>query len=127
MRELLAVGLGGFVGALARYVGSAWVYRLTGAAFPWGTLTVNVIGCFALGLLLFAVELHDAFHPETRLFLGMGLLGSLTTFSTFSHETVHLLRHSQYVFALAYVLSSIVLGLLAVIAGGLCIRSWSPS
>lgn len=122
MRELLAVGLGGFVGALARYLGSAWVYRLVGAAFPWGTLAVNVVGCFALGLLLAVVERHGLPSPEARLFLGIGVLGSFTTFSTFGHETFDLLRHAQLGLALAYALASLLLGVLAVAGGVGCVR-----
>ena len=122
MRELLAVGLGGFVGAVARYLGAAWVYRLVGAAFPWGTLTVNGVGCFALGVLLAAVGRHGALPPELRLFLGIGVLGSFTTFSTFGHETFELLRHAEIGLALAYVLASVVLGVLGVAGGVAFVR-----
>lgn len=117
MRELFAVGIGGFLGAVARYAVSGWIHRLTGPAFPWGTLTVNLAGCLALGVLMRLVETRAVFGPEARLFLGIGVLGSLTTFSTFSYETVELLRTSGPWSALGNAAASLVLGCLAVIAG----------
>jgi CrcB protein len=122
MRDLVAVGLGGMLGAVARYLGSAYVYRLLGAAFPWGTLAVNVLGCIAFGALVAAIEQRAAFSPEVRLFLGMGFLGSLTTFSTFGYETVELLRRAELGLALAYGLGSLLLGVLGVVGGALFVR-----
>jgi len=117
MRELLAVGIGGFLGAVARYLVSGWVHRLAGAGFPWGTLTVNLAGCLALGALMRLVETRSLFGPEARLFLGVGILGSMTTFSTFGYETVELLRSSGPWPALGNAAASLVLGCAAVVAG----------
>lgn len=122
MRELLAVGLGGALGAVARYLGSAYLYRVLGAAFPWGTLGVNLFGCIALGALVAAVEQRAAFSPEVRLFLGMGFLGSLTTFSTFGLETADLLRRAELGLAMAYAFVSLLLGVLGVIGGASAVR-----
>jgi CrcB protein len=72
----------------------SWVHRVAGPAFPWGTLAVNLAGCLALGILMRLVETRALFGPEARLFLGIGVLGSLTTFSTFPYETAELLRSS---------------------------------
>jgi len=123
MRELLAVGLGGFVGAVARYVVSGWVHRFAGVGFPWGTLTVNLAGCLALGALMGLVEARVAIAPAWRVFLGLGVLGSFTTFSSFGYETVELIRGGESGLALANAAGSLVLGALAVIAGAALARA----
>jgi len=117
MRELIAVGLGGFVGAVARYVVSGWVHRVAGVGFPWGTLTVNLAGCLALGALMGLVEARMAIAPAWRLFLGLGVLGSFTTFSSFGYETVELIRGGEFGLALANAAGSLVFGAVAVVAG----------
>jgi len=122
MRELLAVGLGGFVGALARYLVSGWVHRLTGAAFPWGTLTVNLAGCLALGFLMGLLDSRATLGPEWRLFVGIGLLGSMTTFSSFGYETVELLRRAEVALALGNAAGNLVLGCGAVVVGAVLAR-----
>lgn len=122
MRELLVVGLGGFFGAVARHLVSGWVHRFVGASFPWGTLTVNVLGCAALGLLMGLVEARFAIDPEWRLFLGLGLLGSLTTFSSVGYETLQLLRGGELGLAAVNALGGLLLGVLAVAAGAATAR-----
>lgn len=117
MRELLVVGFGGFLGAIARYSISGWVHRWAGPAFPWGTMAVNVAGCLALGAMMALVEGRGGLSQETRLFVGIGLLGSLTTFSTFGFETLELLRRSELGLALASVGGNLLLGLGAVLLG----------
>ena len=117
MRELIAVGLGGFVGAVARYVVSGWVHRVAGVGFPWGTLTVNLAGCLALGALMGLVEARMAIAPAWRLFLGLGVLGSFTTFSSFGYETVELIRGGEFGLAFANAAGSLVFGAVAVVAG----------
>lgn len=93
------------------------VHRLAGTWFPWGTLAVNVVGCFAIGLLMGVVEGRGGVGGELRLFLSMGLLGSLTTFSTFGYETVALVRDDHIGLAAASVAANLVVGLVAVVAG----------
>ena len=122
MRELLAVGLGGFVGAVARYLVSGWVHRFAGVGFPWGTLTVNLAGCLALGALMGLVEARVAITPAWRLFVGLGVLGSFTTFSTFGYETVELIRGGESGLALANAAGSLALGAVAVFAGAALAR-----
>lgn len=122
MRELLAVGIGGFLGAVARYLISGWVHRLTGAGFPWGTLAVNVAGCLALGVLMGLLGGRTTLDPQWRLFAGIGLLGSLTTFSTFGYETIELLRRAELALALANASGNLVLGCGAVVAGAALAR-----
>lgn len=124
MRELLVIGLGGFFGAIARYSISGWVHRWVSPAFPWGTLTVNIAGCFTLGALMALVEGRLPVDSDVRLFLAIGVLGSLTTFSTFSYETVELVRRSEASLALANAGGHLLLGLGAVLVGHM-LGSWA--
>lgn len=116
MPKLLVVGMGGFIGAILRYWLSGWVYRVSPGDFPNGTLVVNLIGSFALGLVLGVVESH-VLTPATQLFLTIGLLGAFTTFSTFSFETYALIEIGSFGKAALNVGLSLATGLLAVAAG----------
>ena len=113
---LAYVALGGALGALARYGISGWVYNRMGENFPWGTLVVNLVGCLALGLVIRWLQV-SAVAPELRPFLTIGVLGAFTTFSTFSYETVALLQEGQWLRAGLYMGGSVVLGLIAMVAG----------
>ncbi|MEM8994389.1 MAG: fluoride efflux transporter CrcB [Acidobacteriota bacterium] len=113
--QLLWIGFGGFFGALARHILSTWVQRWAPHAFPLGTLAVNVIGCFALGALM--AWLERGAPPSLRPALGVGFLGALTTFSTFGHETVALLRRGEALLAAASVAANVAVGLAAVWLG----------
>lgn len=116
--QLLYVGLGGFVGAILRYGVSGLILKYFKHAFPFGTLTVNVLGCLVLGFLMTIVEDEKhGFSPNARLFVAIGLLGSFTTFSTFGYETVKLLREGDWKVAVAYVATSLIVGLGAVYGG----------
>lgn len=118
LRNLLFVGVGGFIGSALRYILSGWAQKLSPSGlFPLGTLTINVIGCFALGLLGGWAETLDVFSPGTRLFLFLGILGGFTTFSTFGYETMAMFRDGQFLPAAANVALQVVLGLGAVWAG----------
>ncbi len=117
MVKLLAVGLGGFVGAIARYGISGWLHRRVEGPFPAGTLAVNVVGCLAIGVLMHVVDARDPLSPTVRVFLTVGILGALTTFSTFGYETVELLRGNEARLALLSVVANVVLGIVAVFAG----------
>jgi len=114
--QLLWVGIGGFVGAILRFQISLWAHRWVAGPFPIGTLAVNVTGCFFLGVLMTRID-HGAFSPEARVFLGAGLLGALTTFSTFGYETFDLVRDGSPGLAAASVLLNVVVGLAAVWLG----------
>jgi len=95
MKQLLVIGLGGFVGALLRYALSTFTQTaLRNVNFPYGTLVVNLLGCFLIGLLSALAELRPV-PPELRAFLLIGLLGAFTTFSTFSNESLNLLRGGE--------------------------------
>lgn len=113
--RLLAVAAGGALGAVSRYLLSGWVARLAGgSAFPWGTLAVNVLGSFCLGLLMGAGgEGRWLIPPTLRTLIGIGFLGAFTTFSTFSYETLEALRIGDHRVALGNVAASLASGLLA--------------
>lgn len=114
---LFVVGLGGAAGAVSRYLASGWVQSLAGTFFPWGTLAVNVSGSLALGFSMVWLQATVA-SPELRSLVTIGFLGSFTTFSTFSYETLALVRDGEWWHAAGYALGSLVVGLLAVLAGG---------
>ena len=109
--------LAGGAGALLRYALSGIVQGRAGEAFPWGTLAVNVVGCFAIGLLATAFEERSVLSSELRLALLVGLLGGFTTFSTFGLETWRLLEGGEPMAALGNALGSVVACLFAVAAG----------
>ena len=118
MGNLLLIGIGGFVGAIARFWLSGRVQDLSGSiGFPYGTLAINLVGCFLLGILSYLIDVRGMFTPEVRSLLIVGLLGAFTTFSTFSLETFNLLAAGESIRALVNVASSVILGLAAVWAG----------
>lgn len=118
MNAAIWVGIGGFIGSVLRYWASGLVVGLSqSVGFPFATLTVNVVGCFAIGFLSELAETRGGFGPEARAFVFVGILGGFTTFSTFGNETVYLMREGQRVPAMAYVGASVVLGLGAVVLG----------
>ncbi len=118
MLLILCVGAGGFLGAVARYIVGGWVQDLLQKpSFPYGTLTVNVVGCLLIGALMGLVESRQLFGPEIRAFLLIGLLGGFTTFSTFGYETMALIRGGETVAAVANVSLQVGLGLAAVWSG----------
>lgn len=114
---LLLIGLGGFAGAVARYLIDGRISTATGGAFPWGTLAVNLSGGFALGLL-FAVTIERAALPATwRAPLMIGFLGSYTTFSTLALESWRMLEDGAWLAAAGNLAGSVLLGMVALIAG----------
>ncbi len=118
MFKALLVGIGGFVGAILRYAVGGLVHQILDKAyFPYGTMTVNILGCFIIGLLNGIGEAHGVFHTETRLILFVGVLGSFTTFSTFGYESFSFIRDGQIAPAVLNVVVHIVLGLSAVYLG----------
>jgi fluoride exporter len=114
---LVLVGLGGAAGAMTRYLVDSWVAQRTAAAFPWGTLVVNVSGSFVLGLLFALAVERDVLPAQSRLPLMVGFIGAYTTFSTLMLESWRLVDGGAIAMALANVVGSAVLGLIAVVAG----------
>jgi CrcB protein len=114
---LVLIGLGGFAGAIARYLVDGAVADRTGGGFPWGTLAVNVSGSFALGLL-FAVTTERAILPaEIRGPILIGFIGAYTTFSTYMLESWRLVETGETGAALANIIGSVIIGIAAVVAG----------
>lgn len=118
MFNLFLVGAGGFLGSISRYAVGGAVHRfLDNPWFPYGTATVNIVGCFIIGLLGGLLDSRQLFSPETRLFLMVGFLGGFTTFSSFGYETITLARDAQLLSAFWNVGLQIFLGLSAVWLG----------
>lgn len=120
----LLVLAGGVIGAPLRYLTDRAVQSWRSARFPWGTLTVNVLGCLLLGLVTGATA-AGADSSGVRLFLAVGLCGALTTFSTFSHETLRLAEEGALRSAAANVLLTVGAGIGALLLGGLLTRALS--
>lgn len=116
MTQILLIAAGGSVGAVLRFLVSGWCQRDT-VAFPVGTLVVNVVGCFLMGLLATLVTESVLDRAGVRPLVLIGLLGALTTFSTFSFETLRLLESRQYLLAGANVIGTNVVCLFAAWAG----------
>jgi CrcB protein len=114
---LLLVGAGGFLGAVSRYLVDGWVVTLTGAGFPWGTLVVNLTGSFVLGLLFALSVERGVLSPALRGPVLIGFIGAYTTFSTLTLETWRLVETGSYIAAVGNIGGSVLLGLLAVVAG----------
>ena len=118
LRQLLIIGLGGFCGAILRYLVSGWVQSASRSIdFPYGTLAVNTLGCLAIGVLSQLVASRGLFSPDVRALIFIGVLGAFTTFSTFSNESLDLLRTGQSAVAFANLGMHLLLGLGAVWLG----------
>ncbi|MDI6796478.1 MAG: CrcB family protein [Desulfatibacillaceae bacterium] len=117
LTKIALLALAGALGTLSRFGLAGLVYRLAGIGFPWGTLAVNVTGCFIAGLLFVLFETRWPVASQTRLIVLVGFFGAFTTFSAFMVETADLLRSSQWLYAAANVSLQNTLGLVAVLAG----------
>ena len=111
MAQILFVGMGGFLGSIARYLLVGLVQTPTAGTFPFGTLAVNVAGCTLIGGLSALIEARPFLTGDGRAFLVIGVLGGFTTFSAFGNETVNLLRHAGPTMAGANVVANLVLAL----------------
>jgi CrcB protein len=110
-------------GGLTRYYLSGWVYSLLGRAFPYGTLVVNIIGAYCIGLIM-ELGMRSTLIPDTlRIGLTVGFMGGLTTFSTFSYETFKLLEDGQFGVAFINILASVVVCLFCTWLGIVTVRS----
>jgi len=120
MDRILFVGAGGFVGAILRYLVGGYVQSIfDSATFPYGTLFVNVSGCFVIGLLSQMIEDIGLLGPQGRAFVIIGILGGYTTYSSFGNETINLARDKERLLALANLGGHILLALPAVWLGRL--------
>ena len=117
MKQLLIVGLGGFIGSIARFLVSKLNLYWTLFSIPFGTLTVNIIGSFLIGFIVGVSAKSEIISPSMRLFLMVGICGGFTTFSSFTLENFTLMQNGQFASILIYTGLSIFLGLLAVYLG----------
>lgn len=124
VNKLILIAAAGGMGALARYGLSGLVYRVLGAGFPWGTLAVNVCGCFLFGLIFALAESRLMLASEVRLMVLVGFMGSFTTMSTFMFETDALFKSGDWLMALGNLAAQNIIGLAAVMAGIALARLW---
>jgi len=115
LKTITLVGIGGAIGSILRYLASTLINTKILSGFPWGTLFINITGCFIIGVV-YAFAEKNSISPEWRFFLATGICGGYTTFSTFSLESFSLLRDGHYFYATAYISSSVLLGTLATFA-----------
>ena len=116
MKIVMLVGIGSFIGGIFRYLLSDFVQTKFLFSFPTGTILVNILGSFLIGVI-FGLSERGNISMETRLFLATGILGGFTTFSAFSNETVQMMRDGQFIISSGYVLSSVIFSLLATFIG----------
>lgn len=116
--NILLVAFGGAFGSVSRYLLGTWIQSVSKSIdFPYGTLMVNLIGCFVIGFLSQLAEARGVFTSEARAFIFIGILGGFTTFSSFGNDTINLLRDGETFNALANVGANVILGLLLVWLG----------
>lgn len=122
-RNLILVGVGGFLGSVFRYLVTILLARQFTTSFPLGTLTVNIVGCFLIGILFALSEKGNLLTPEWRIFLTTGFCGGFTTFSTFSYESIRLLQDGEMLYLSLNVIVSVVIGFASTYLGILFIKS----
>lgn len=110
MLEVILVAVGGAIGSTARYLVSTWAATRYGAEFPYGTLIVNITGCFVIGTFLTLATERLDISPYWRVFITVGIVGGMTTFSSFSYETIHLLQEADMLRAFYNVGLNILVG-----------------
>ena len=124
MYTLLLVGIGGFVGAVLRYTLGGWIQN-SFVNFPVGTLAVNTIGSFFLGLIMYLSEYQGFFSEETRIFLTIGVIGAFTTLSTFGYESFRLLDDSKLTLMAINLVATVLFSMLAVYLGKIVALNFS--
>lgn len=117
MKELIYVFIGGGLGSLVRFLLSKWVNAFHNSTFPFGTFTINIIACFALGFIIGLADHKQLLSPATRLFWAVGFCGGFSTFSAFSSESLTLIQQSQNSTMLLYILLTVVVCLFATFGG----------
>ncbi|SHI89497.1 fluoride efflux transporter CrcB [Lutispora thermophila] len=117
MQKLIIVGIGGFIGCCLRYLISSYFSKILGTQFPYGTLIVNIIGGILIGFVMDYSIKPDVVSPSIKLFLTTGLMGGLTTFSTFSYETINLFYLGNYLLGTINISLNLILSLVGVILG----------
>lgn len=122
MKEILIVGIGGGIGSIGRFLFQKGAIKLLESSFPLGTLLVNILGCFLIGLAFGLSERGNFLSPETRLFLTVGICGGFTTFSTFAYDNFNMIAGKLWQFLFLNVGVSLFLGIFAVYLGVTLVR-----
>ncbi len=117
MLNIALVALGGAIGSVARYLVAVWSARLAGPGFPWGTLTVNIVGAFLIGLTVEVIARRFDASAEMRVFLVTGVIGGFTTWSSFTLDAVALFERGDLGLSALYLASSLVVSFAAIFAG----------
>lgn len=120
---IFLIGIGGFIGSIFRYYLQHIISRFFPTLFPLGTLAVNILGCLVIGLIYGLSERGNVLSPEWRLFLATGLAGGFTTFSTFSIESIQLIKDGQWFSVSLYIAISVIVGIMATFLGLIIIKS----
>ncbi|MBO7305320.1 MAG: fluoride efflux transporter CrcB [Bacteroidales bacterium] len=115
--SLLIVGVGSFIGGAIRYLLSLFMKNLCGQGFPWGTLSVNLLGCFLFGIVFAIFSKSSSTDSTLYLLLTTGICGGFTTFSTFANESIQMLQHGNIFGFIAYVATSVIAGLALIALG----------
>ena len=123
MKIILLIAAGGALGSVARYLMGKLSLALWGPDFPWGTMIVNVLGCFIMGVLAAFMAHYTEFSQEVRAFLMVGVLGGFTTFSAFALDFVSLTERGSYMSAAFYIIGSVLLSVSALMAGLYLVRN----
>lgn len=123
IRILLLIGSGSFLGGISRYLTSRYIQEHVLSVFPFGTFVVNILGCFLIGLFFGISERAEVFSVETRMFLTVGFCGGFTTFSTFSNESLAMIRDGNILYVAFYAGGSVILGILATYLGSLIVNA----
>jgi fluoride exporter len=123
MKILFIIGTGGFIGSVSRYLLSQFFQKAFETTFPIGTMIVNILGSFLIGIVYALSEQSDILTAEWRMFLAVGICGGFTTFSSFAYENFSMLNLQQFLYTSLYVALSLILGLFAVYLGVQLIRT----
>ncbi len=122
-RAILLVGVGGLIGSILRYLAAVVFSGHTSTGFPLATFTVNLLGCFLIGVIFALSERGDVLSPEWRIFLATGFCGGFTTFSSFSYESIRLMQDGQFLYLGLNVVLSVVLGFAATYLGMILVKA----
>ena len=125
IKSLLFVGLGSCCGGMARYLVSRWVQQLSLSTFPFGTMSVNVLGCFAIGVFYALAEQQNLMNTYLKLFLTVGFCGGFTTFSTFINENYLLVKDGNFLSLLIYTGASVFIGFIMLYLGYWLVREFT--
>ena len=123
LKTIIYVAIGSAFGGVARFLMQQFVQKRFESAFPYGTLSVNLLGCFVIGVVVGLADKGNILSPNARIFLAVGICGGFTTFSSFVNENYSMLRDGELLYTFAYIAASVIIGLIATGAGILLIKN----